>query len=214
MNALATRISVVTSLAATAIVTAAVPVAAQVEQSDIGSEQGGLETSQLITSSAEVRRAVIGLLIIAAVALIVFVVYWALTGRAARQRFSREFGGRHAVDTRPRRGRRGRAAAPSPDAQPATAVAPGSVEPPRRRMQAQAQPVRSAGAAEAQIHPGWVDSGGGGSVPVKVHPAWVDQSTPAPVPAAGARHAAPAHDPDRPWRDTGDGPWPRPFEGH
>ena len=212
MNALATRISVAASLAATAIVTAAVPSAAQVEQSEIGSEQGGLETSQLITSSAEVRRAVIGLLIIAAVALIVFVVYWVLTGRAARQRFSHQFGGRHAVDTRPRRGRR-RTAAASPEAEPVTAVAPGSVEPPRRRVQAQPPPARSAGAEEARIHPGWVDSTGRHRVPVKVHPAWVDQSGPAPVPATGARHAAPAHDPERPWRDAGDGPWPRPFEG-
>ncbi|MFN3217549.1 MAG: hypothetical protein ACE367_13730 [Acidimicrobiales bacterium] len=198
--------------AATALFASASAAAAQVEQSDIGSQQGGLESSQLITSNAEVRRAVIGLLVIAGIAFLVFVVYWALTGRAAKARFAREFGGRHAVDPRPRRGRR-RSAAVSGADDAATAVAPGAVEPPRRRVQAQAMPTRPAPAEEPRIHAGWVDPSGRRRVPVKVHPAWVDQSAPAPARATVARHAAPTHDPERPWRGANDGPWPTPFEG-
>jgi hypothetical protein len=200
-------------LAVTAVLASGAAAGAQVEQSDIGSQEGGLESSQLITSNAEVRRAVIGLLAIAGIAFLVFVVYWALTGRAAKARFAREFGGRHAVDARPRRGRRRRRSAVPAADDAVTAVAPGEVEPPRRRVQAQAVPVRPAPAEEPRIHAGWVDPSGRRRVPVKVHPAWVDQSAPSPAGATVARHAAPTHDPERPWRDAGEGPWPQPFDG-
>lgn len=211
MSRLVNRVWLVAFVAATALFTSVAAAAAQVEQSDIGSQQGGLESSQLITSNAEVRRAVIGLLVIAGIAFIVFVVYWALTGRAAKARFAREFGGRHAVDARSRRGRRRRGAAVADDV--ATAVAPGDVEPPRRRVQAQAGPARPVPVEEPRIHAGWVDPSGRRRVPVKVHPAWVDQSAPAPARATVARHAAPTHDPERPWRDASEGPWPQPFDG-
>lgn len=211
VNRLVNRVCV-TAFVVAATLSTSVAAGAQVEQSDIGSQQGGLESSQLITSNAEVRRAVIGLLAIAGIAFVVFVLYWALTGRAAKARFAREFGGRHAVDARPRRGRRRRAAVAVTD-EAVTAVAPGAVEPPRRRVQAQAMPARPAPAEEPRIHAGWVDPSGRRRVPVKVHPAWVDQSAPAPARATVARHAAPAHDPERPWREPGEGPWPRPFDG-
>lgn len=213
VNRLVNRVCVTAFVVATALVASVATAGAQVEQSDVGSEQGGLETSQLITSNSEVRRAVVGLLAIAGIAFLVFVIYWALTGRAAKARFAHEFGGRHAVAARPRRGRRRRKAAVSVADEAATAVAPGEVEPPRRRVQSQAVPARAAPVEEQRIHAGWVDPSGRRRVPVKVHPAWVDQSAPAPARATVARHAAPTHDPERPWRDANDGPWPTPFEG-
>jgi hypothetical protein len=212
VNRLVNRVCVTVFVVAAALFASVAAAGAQVEQSDIGSQQGGLESSQLITSNAEVRRAVIGLLVIAGVAFLVFVVYWALTGRAAKARFAREFGGRHAVDARPRRGRRRRAAVAVAD-EAVTSVAPGAVEPTRRRVQAQAMPAPAAPVEEPRIHAGWVDPSGRRRVPVKVHPAWVDQAAPAPARATVARHAAPTHDPERPWRDANDGPWPTPFEG-
>ncbi len=209
MNGFVIRAWVAIATAAVALGAWATSADAQVEQSDIGSQQGGLESTQLVTSNAEVRRAVVGLLVIAAVALVVFGIYWVLTGRAAKRRFAHEFGGRHAQSRRPRRGRR-RDASANPEAA-ATAVAPGSVEPPRRRVsppQSRAEPPD-----EPSIHAGWVHAGGHREAPVKVHPAWVDQSAPAPARATVARHAAPSHDPERPWRDAPDEAWPRPFEG-
>tara|TARA_A100000164_G_scaffold137406_1_gene122053 strand:- start:784 stop:1254 length:471 start_codon:yes stop_codon:yes gene_type:complete len=59
---------------------------AQITESDIDYEPGSNETIQRITSTFEVRRAVIGLLIIAAVAGILFFFYWYKTGQWARER--------------------------------------------------------------------------------------------------------------------------------
>ena len=49
---------------------------AQVSESDIGSESGVNESISRLTSTFEVKRAVIGLLIIAAISVIVFFFYW------------------------------------------------------------------------------------------------------------------------------------------
>lgn len=217
MNRPITRVCVAAFVAATTSVSFVAPVAAQVEPSGIGSEQGGLESSQLITSNAEVRRAVIGLLAIAGVALIVFLVYWRFTGRAAKRRFEHQFGGRHAVAGRPRRRRR-RDRAGEPADQERTAVAPGEVEPPRRRLQAQAVPVTPGPFADPRSGAGRAGAGwdGGGPrqrVGIDAQPGWVDQTAPGPLRPSVARHALPGHDPERPWRDADDRAWPRPFEG-
>ena len=52
---------------------------AQVSESDIGSESGVNESISRLTSTFEVKRAVIGLLIIAAVSVIVFFFYFPIT---------------------------------------------------------------------------------------------------------------------------------------
>ena len=67
-------------------------VLAQITESDKGCIPGENETSQLITSSFEVRRAVIALIIIAAVALFGLWYYWRRTGQWARARFVDEHG--------------------------------------------------------------------------------------------------------------------------
>ena len=67
-------------------------VLAQITESDKGCIPGENETSQLITSSFEVRRAVIALIIIAAVALLGLWYYWRRTGQWARTRFIDEHG--------------------------------------------------------------------------------------------------------------------------
>ena len=59
---------------------------AQITESDIEYEPGSNETIQRITSTFEVKRAVIGLLIIAAMAGILFFFYWYKTGQWARER--------------------------------------------------------------------------------------------------------------------------------
>ncbi len=60
---------------------------AQITESDKEYVPGTNETSQLITSSFEVRRAVIALVIIAVVAVIGLAYYWRKTGQWARDRF-------------------------------------------------------------------------------------------------------------------------------
>lgn len=70
---------------------------AQIVESDIDAEPGTTETTQLVTSSTEVRRAVIGLLAVAALAGVLFIIYWYMTGQQARERYARQFGGRHAA---------------------------------------------------------------------------------------------------------------------
>ena len=52
------------------------PAFAQVSESDIGSETGVKESIFRLTSTFEVKRAVIGLLIIAAISVILFFFYW------------------------------------------------------------------------------------------------------------------------------------------
>ena len=67
-------------------------VLAQITESDKDYIPGENETSQLITSSFEVRRAVIALIIIAAVTLLGWWYYWLRTGQWARARFVEEHG--------------------------------------------------------------------------------------------------------------------------
>ena len=67
-------------------------VLAQITESDKGYIPGENETSQLITSSFEVRRAVITLIVIAVVALVGLWYYWRRTGQWARTRFVNEYG--------------------------------------------------------------------------------------------------------------------------
>ena len=65
---------------------------AQIIESDIGYEPGSNETIKLVTSTFEVKRAVIGLLIIAAIAGVIFFFYWYKTGQWARERHAQEYG--------------------------------------------------------------------------------------------------------------------------
>ena len=67
-------------------------VLAQITESDKDYIPGENETSQLITSSFEVRRAVIALIVIAVVALFGLWFYWRRTGQWARARFVDEHG--------------------------------------------------------------------------------------------------------------------------
>ena len=67
-------------------------VLAQITESNKDYVPGENETSQLITSSFEVRRAVIALIVIAAVALVGLWYYWRRTGQWARTRFIDEHG--------------------------------------------------------------------------------------------------------------------------
>lgn len=68
---------------------------AQLGQSEVGVDPGEAETLQLVTSSTEVRRAVIGLLALAFVLGVLGIVYWYKTGQLARERFARGYAGRH-----------------------------------------------------------------------------------------------------------------------
>ena len=65
---------------------------AQITESDNDYVPGTNETSQLITSSFEVRRAVIALSVIAIVAFVGLWYYWRKTGQWARGRFVEEHG--------------------------------------------------------------------------------------------------------------------------
>ncbi|HJM28722.1 MAG: hypothetical protein QF596_03685 [Acidimicrobiales bacterium] len=65
---------------------------AQIIESDIDSEPGTNETIQRITSTFEVKRAVIGLLVIAAIAGVTFFFYWYKTGQWARERHAQQHG--------------------------------------------------------------------------------------------------------------------------
>tara|TARA_B100000929_G_scaffold262272_1_gene227531 strand:+ start:70 stop:480 length:411 start_codon:yes stop_codon:yes gene_type:complete len=67
-------------------------VLAQITESDKEYVPGTNETSQLITSSFEVRRAVIALIAIAVLAVVGLVYYWRKTGQWARDRFVEEHG--------------------------------------------------------------------------------------------------------------------------
>lgn len=66
---------------------------AQLTQSDIPADPSA--TTSLVTSSTEVRRAVIGLLVLAVAAAVLAVLYWRKTGEQARARHLSERGGRH-----------------------------------------------------------------------------------------------------------------------
>ena len=71
---------------------------AQIEQSDAESQPATSETTQLVTSSTEVRRAVVGLIALAGITALLTVLYWYKTGQQARERHQRQFGGRHRAD--------------------------------------------------------------------------------------------------------------------
>jgi len=79
--------SIVLSDAATAV--------AQLVQSDVDAQPGDTGTVQLVTSSTEVRRAVVGLLALAFVLGVLGIVYWYKTGQLARERHARAHRGRH-----------------------------------------------------------------------------------------------------------------------
>ena len=66
---------------------------AQLVQSDAEPESGPPDVTQLVTSSTEVRRAVIGLLSLAVVAGLLGILYWYKTGQQARDRHARQYGG-------------------------------------------------------------------------------------------------------------------------
>ena len=63
---------------------------AKVSESDIGSETGFNETISRLTSTFEVKRAVIGLLIIAAISIILFFFYWYKTAQMAKENYVRD----------------------------------------------------------------------------------------------------------------------------
>lgn len=68
---------------------------AQIVQPELEVQPGSTETTQLVTSSTEVRRAVLGLLVIAGFVGLVTILYWYKTGQQARKRFAHRYGGRH-----------------------------------------------------------------------------------------------------------------------
>ena len=63
---------------------------AQVSESDIGSETGLNESISRLSSTFEVKRAVIGLLIIAAISIILFFFYWYKTAQMAKENYVRD----------------------------------------------------------------------------------------------------------------------------
>ena len=63
---------------------------AQVSESDIGSETGLNQSISRLTSTFEVKRAVIGLLIIAAISVILFFFYWYKTAQMAKEKYVRD----------------------------------------------------------------------------------------------------------------------------
>ena len=63
---------------------------AQVSESDIGSETGLNESISRLTSTFEVKRAVIGLLVIAAISIIIFFLYWYKTAQLAKENYVRD----------------------------------------------------------------------------------------------------------------------------
>ena len=60
---------------------------AQINESDIGSETGLNQSISRLTSTFEVKRAVIGLLVIAAISVIVFFFYWYKTAQMAKENY-------------------------------------------------------------------------------------------------------------------------------
>ena len=63
---------------------------AQVSESEIGSETGLSQSISRLTSTFEVKRAVIGLLIIAAISVILFFFYWYKTAQMAKEKYERD----------------------------------------------------------------------------------------------------------------------------
>ena len=63
---------------------------AQVSESDIGSETGLNQSISRLTSTFEVKRAVIGLLVIAAISIIIFFLYRYKTAQMAKENYVRD----------------------------------------------------------------------------------------------------------------------------
>ena len=63
---------------------------AQVNESEIGSETGLNQSISRLTSTFEVKRAVIGLLVIAAISVILFFFYWYKTAQMAKEKYVRD----------------------------------------------------------------------------------------------------------------------------
>ena len=63
---------------------------AQVNESEIGSETGLNQSISRLTSTFEVKRAVIGLLVIAAISIIIFFFYWYKTAQLAKENYVRD----------------------------------------------------------------------------------------------------------------------------
>ena len=63
---------------------------AQVNESEIGSETGLSQSISRLTSTFEVKRAVIGLLIVAAISVILFFFYWYKTAQMAKEKYERD----------------------------------------------------------------------------------------------------------------------------
>ena len=63
---------------------------AQVNESEIGSETGLNQSIPRLTSTFEVKRAVIGLLVIAAISVIIFFFYWYKTAQLAKENYVRD----------------------------------------------------------------------------------------------------------------------------
>ena len=63
---------------------------AQVSESEIGSETGLSQSISRLTSTFEVKRAVIGLLVIAAISVILFFFYWYKTAQMAKEKYERD----------------------------------------------------------------------------------------------------------------------------
>ena len=63
---------------------------AQVNESEIGSETGLNQSISRLTSTFEVKRAVIGLLVIAAISIIIFFLYWYKTAQLAKENYVRD----------------------------------------------------------------------------------------------------------------------------
>ena len=63
---------------------------AQISESEIGSETGLNQSISRLTSTFEVKRAVIGLLVIAAISVILFFFYWYKTAQMAKENYVRD----------------------------------------------------------------------------------------------------------------------------
>jgi len=91
----AQRVAFAASVAVATVVVDASAAMAQIVQSEIDSEPGTSETTTLVTSSTEVRRSVLGLVTLAFVVGVLAIIYWYKTGQQARERFARNYAGRH-----------------------------------------------------------------------------------------------------------------------
>ena len=128
--------TVISAAIALVVLIADAPMAvAQLVQSDVESATPTPQTSQLVTSSTEVRRAVIGLIALAVVVALLGIWYWRKTGKQAAARHAHKYGGKHhggadATNQQPR----------TPPAMAAHAAVPGSGAAPRPQVSARTAP--------------------------------------------------------------------------